>query len=126
MSGVTVKFPLEMSDKNSGFDAITTDELQDLVKFNIKNTLLTCPDERTFDEEGYGACLRAYLFEFAESGVIADMESVIRNQLSRFVPYIEIQSLEVTNPQDMVINVKLRYFINEISLNDFIEIQVSY
>jgi len=126
MSGVTVKFPLEISDKNSGFDAITTEELQDLVKFNIKNTLLTCPDERTFDEEDYGACLRAYLFEFTESGVIGDMESVIQSQLSRFVPYIEIQSLEVTNPQDMIINVKLRYFINEISLNDFIEIQVSY
>ena len=73
MAGVTVKFPLQISGKNSGFDEISTEELTELVKFNIKNTLLTCPDERTFDQEGFGVCLRKILFEYPQSDLLSSV-----------------------------------------------------
>ena len=114
MAGVTVKFPLQISGKNSGFDEISTEELTELVKFNIKNTLLTCPDERTFDQEGFGVCLRKILFEYPQSDLLSSVRSEIDKQLRKFVPYITIESLQVSNPQDMVVHITLKYFINEL------------
>ena len=125
MAGVTVKFPLQISGKNSGFDEISTEELTELVKFNIKNTLLTCPDERTFDQEGFGVCLRKILFEYPQSDLLSSVRSEIDKQLRKFVPYITIESLQVSNPQDMVVHITLKYFINELGVSDVLEIPVS-
>tara|TARA_R100000388_G_scaffold88765_2_gene69240 strand:- start:7396 stop:7776 length:381 start_codon:yes stop_codon:yes gene_type:complete len=125
MAGVTVKFPLQISGKNSGFDEISTEELTELVKFNIKNTLLTCPDERTFDQEGFGVCLRKILFEYPQSDLLSSVRSEINRQLRKFVPYITIESLQVSNPQDMVVHITLKYFINELGVSDVLEIPVS-
>ena len=125
MAGVTVKFPLQISGKNSGFDEISTEELTELVKFNIKNTLLTCPAERTFDQEGFGVCLRKILFEYPQSDLLSSVRSEIDKQLRKFVPYITIESLQVSNPQDMVVHITLKYFINELGVSDVLEIPVS-
>ena len=125
MAGVTVKFPLQISGKNSGFDEISTEELTELVKFNIKNTLLTCPDERTFDQEGCGVCLRKILFEYPQSDLLSSVRSEIDRQLRKFVPYITIESLQISNPQDMVVHITLKYFINELGVSDVLEIPVS-
>jgi phage baseplate assembly protein W len=125
MAGVTVNFPLQISGKNSGFDEISTAEIPELVKFNIKNTLLTCPDERTFDEDGFGVCLRKILFEYPQSSLLSSVKSEIERQLGKFVPYVTVESLEISNPQDMVVHIKLRYYINELGVSDVLEIPVS-
>ena len=124
MADLTVNFPLELTGKNSGFDMISDTEIKDLVKFNIKNTLLTCPDERTFDDEGFGACLRKVLFEFPVNSVLNTTEASIRNQLETFVPYIIIEDIDITNPEDMVAHIRLLYYINEIEARDELIIRV--
>ena len=124
MANLTVNFPLEETGKNTGFDLIRDDEIKDLVKFNIKNTLLTCPDERTFDDEGFGACLRKVLFEFPVESVLNSTEASIRKQLETFVPYIIIEDVDITSPQDMVAHVRLLYYINEIEARDELLIRV--
>jgi phage baseplate assembly protein W len=124
MASVTVKFPLEKTGKNNGFDNIQTSDLKEVVKFNIKNTLLTCPGERTFDNEDYGVCLRKSLFEFPSNSNFNSLKSRIKKQLKVFVPYIVLQEITITNPEDMVMSVNLRYYINEIDINDFLEISV--
>ena len=124
MAGVSVKFPLQQTGANTGFDNLTTEEIPELVKFNIKNTLLTCPGERTFDDEDFGVCLRKILFEYPGSELFSEVKSRITQQLNKFVPYIVLESVEIANPVDMVMNIKLRYFINEINLSDSLEIEV--
>lgn len=124
MANVTVKFPLEITGKNTGFDSITTNELTDVVKFNIKNTLLTCPGERTYDNEDFGACLRKLLFETTAGISFQALQIEIKKQLKIFVPYIEIQEIVIDTPEDMVVNIKLRYYINEIDIVDVLEISV--
>lgn len=124
MAKLTVNFPLQQTGKNPGFDMISDTEIKDLVKFNIKNTLLTCPDERTFDDEDFGACLRKILFEFPTASVLGGAESAIREQLEAFVPYIIIEDIDITNPEDMVTHVRLLYYINEIEARDELIIRV--
>ncbi len=124
MPKLTVKFPLEESGTNPGYDLISNDEINELVKFNIKNTLLTCPGERTFDHEDFGACLRELLFEFPTEGLLGKAQSRIQSQLSYFVPYITLEDIQVTNPEEMVMNIKLFYVINEIEVRDELEILV--
>ena len=124
MANLTVNFPLEMSGKNTGFDMISSAHLKELVKFNIKNTLLTCPDERTFDDENYGACLRKILFEYPTDSVLSQAETKIREQLEIFLPYIIIEDITITNPESMVAYVRLLYYINEIEARDELTITV--
>ena len=124
MASVTVSFPLEISGKNNGFDNVSTTDLKEVVKFNVKNTLLTCPGERTFDNEDYGVCLREMLFEYPTASNLNSVKTKITKQLRKFVPYIVIQEISVTNPEDMVMSVVLRYYINEIDVNDVLEISV--
>ena len=124
MARLTVRFPLEISSKNNGFDMIDGDEIKDLVKFNIKNTLLTCPDERTFDDEGFGACLRKILFEFHSNRLGIDVQARITSQLNRYVPYIVIEDISITNPEDSVMHIRLLYYINEIEARDELQIKI--
>ena len=114
MANLTVRFPLEQTGKNTGFDLLSSEDIRDLVKFNIKNTLLTCPGERTFDSEDFGACLRKILFEYPTASVLDTAASAIRKQLGIFVPYIVLEDVDITNPDNMVAHVRLLYYINEI------------
>jgi phage baseplate assembly protein W len=124
MANLTVNFPLEKTGRNTGFDMISSEHLKELVKFNIKNTLLTCPGERTFDNEDYGACLRKILFEFPTDSVLNTAQTKIREQLEIFVPYIVIEDITITNPESMVAHVRLLYYINEIEARDELLIRV--
>lgn len=124
MARLTVRFPLEISSKNNGFDTIDSNEIKDLVKFNIKNTLLTCPDERTFDEVGFGACLRKILFEFPSSRLSIDAQAKIKTQLQNHVPYIVVEDVAITNPEDSVMYIRLLYYINEIEARDELQIKI--
>ena len=125
MTKLSVRFPLEMTGKNPGFDLLSNEDLRELVKFNMKNTLLSCPDERVFDEDDFGACLRRMLFEFPTGPLLASVESKIRSQLSSFVPYIVVEDVAVTNPEDMVMYIRILYYINEIEARDELQLKVT-
>ena len=58
---VAVKFPLQIDDETANFIAFGTEELEQVVRQNIKMVLLTNPGERIFDDN-FGVGLRKYLF----------------------------------------------------------------
>ena len=56
----TIKFPLEIGIEDVGYQQIS--DFKELVEYNMKSTLLTCPGEIISDPQ-FGVCIRKVLFE---------------------------------------------------------------
>ena len=102
----------------SGFKQIDT--LRDNIKQNLKMLVLTNPGERVMDPN-FGGGVSRYLFEMIEdNSVYADIDSRIREQVSLYLPYVNIQRVEFLSEirNRNKINLKITYSVPRISLND--------
>jgi len=102
----------------SGFKQIDT--LRDNIKQNLKMLVLTNPGERVMDPN-FGVGVGRYLFEMIEdNSVFSDIDSRIREQVSLYLPYVNIQRVEFLseNRNRNKINLKITYSVPRISLND--------
>ena len=102
----------------SGFKQIDT--LRDNIKQNLKMLVLTNPGERVMDPN-FGVGVGRYLFEMIEdNSVFSDIDSRIREQVSLYLPYVNIQGVEFLseNRNRNKINLKITYSVPRISLND--------
>ncbi len=70
------------------------EDLKQQISFYLKNLLLTSPTENISDPN-YGVGLRRYLFEQNTEGVRSNLQSVIRNQVSSYLPYLIVEEVEV-------------------------------
>ena len=102
----------------SGFKQIDT--LRDNIKQNLKMLVLTNPGERVMDPN-FGVGVGRYLFEMIEDdSVFSDIDSRIREQVSLYLPYVNIQRVEFLSEirNRNKINLKITYSVPRISLND--------
>ena len=102
----------------SGFKQIDT--LRDNIKQNLKMLVLTNPGERVMDPN-FGVGVGRYLFEMIEdNSVFSDIDSRIREQVSLYLPYVNIQRVEFLSEirNRNKINLKITYSVPRISLND--------
>tara|TARA_R100001082_G_scaffold96879_1_gene64575 strand:- start:1020 stop:1403 length:384 start_codon:yes stop_codon:yes gene_type:complete len=86
-NGLTPLLPIE----SSRFDMITT--YPALVRQNLKMLVLTVPGERMMDVN-FGVGLKRYLFELNDNFTYQDIASRIREQVSRYMSFLEIQKIE--------------------------------
>jgi phage baseplate assembly protein W len=126
MKNYSIKFPLEVVPGRETFATIDESEISELIKFNIKSTLLTCPGERRDDLE-FGVCAKKYLFDFFSSSETGNLRSAILNQLNEYVPYCFIESVDVQAPEDDPNSLKItvRYEITDIGKKDIFELLLS-
>ena len=121
---MTVKFPLVKSGKNIGFETLSEDELTEVVKFNIKNIILTNPGEKTWDPD-FGAGIMGSLFEQATPSLISDIRSRIKIQLKLYMPYIRLLNLGLNYNEDNVLLVSMKYEIKINEVIDTMEIEIT-
>ena len=121
---MTVKFPLVKSGKNIGFETISEDELTEVVKFNIKNIILTNPGEKTWDPD-FGAGIIGSLFEQATPSLISDIRSRIKTQLRLYMPYITLLDLALSYNNENTFLVSLKYEIKISEVIDSMEIKIT-
>ena len=124
MPTYTVKFPLSVVSKEDTFAVIDETNIKEVVKFNIKSTILTCPGERRSNPD-FGVCAKRSLFEF--SGDTSQLFNEIVNQISEYVPYCSIDNLKITTPDDSpnTIFITLEYSIPLINQKDVFELILS-
>jgi phage baseplate assembly protein W len=117
----TVKFPLDVVSKRETFDVIDQSNIEEVVRFNIKSTILTCAGERRSDVM-FGCCARKYLFDFPSS--YQKLKTEIVNQIGKYVPYCNIQNITIRSPEENPnsIHIKIRYLISEINKKDVFEL----
>lgn len=119
-NGLSPRFPLSISDSG---DFANNETIKDLVKQNFRTLLLTIPGERIMIPD-FGVGFEKYLFELKSYGTIDNLASDIQNQVNKYLPYIEIQNIDLDrdNQVDDILSVKIEYFIKPISQKDIIEL----
>ena len=113
--GLSVALPLRI-DARDGAYGLNKNLLQ-VANQNLKMVILTAPGERImFPEFGVGA--RNYLFEQSTGPAIGTLTNSIRQQVAKYLPYIEILDLNVSSPSDLsnstdtsTIIIKIKYSV---------------
>lgn len=91
MAGYSARLPIT-EDSNDGFSLLQT--LTDVAVQNVKMLLYTEPGERIWDIN-FGVGVKKYLFEQNTSATRNQLKLRISNQISKYLPYINILNLEV-------------------------------
>lgn len=123
MAVYTVAWPLDVDGAEDTYKTYDETQVKEVVKFNVKSTILTCPGERRSDPN-FGVCVKKYLFEIIDEALLEEIYQDIRNQLRIHVPYCLIKDLEVSyeGQSGNGIRILLQYYIAEVNLQDELEI----
>tara|TARA_R100000231_G_C5297575_1_gene156559 strand:+ start:201 stop:635 length:435 start_codon:yes stop_codon:yes gene_type:complete len=128
-------FPLEIDEELGTYKQYGISDLTKVIDQNLKMVLLTNPGERIM-KPFFGVGLRKYLFEndsAIKSGIqynngesLLPLRQNIISQISTFLPYIEIQELEIGgSAYDNMLVVKIKYFTQETQSSSTFELTVT-
>jgi len=108
-SGYSPKLPISR-DLDDGY--ALTKSLEQVATQNLKHLLLTNPGERMMDPE-FGVGMARYLFQMRTEEVNYEMNSKIREQVSKYLSYINIQDLNFKNDlrNENLVSVSIVYSI---------------
>ena len=96
MSGLSPRLPLS---KNTEDGFATNKTIRAVAKQNLKMLLLTLPGERMMTPD-FGVGIRKYLFENLSQSTYSRIESRIRSQVDKYLPYIGIVSINFNSGND--------------------------
>lgn len=122
MASLAPKLPLTL-DSGDGYTSIKT--LKTLIKQNFKMLILTNPGERVMDPE-FGVGIKLFLFENFQSDVYARIDSRIKDQTQKYLPVIEIISIEfgVAEIENNSLGLRIEYIIPDIAARDLLEFTI--
>jgi phage baseplate assembly protein W len=124
MSGFSPQLPLTL-DPDDGYTL--NKSLKDVAKQNFKMLVLTNPGERIMDPE-FGVGILAYLFENNSPSTYGKIEARIRQQASKYLPYISVDQvsfdsyLDKPDITDNFLGVRIRYAVQKLGISDMLEI----
>jgi len=127
-AGYSPQLPLRHSVPD-GYYALNK-TFKDLVKQNIKMLFLTAPGERMMDPN-FGIGLRNFLFENVNSDVRMRLSEKITSQISIYMPYIEVEQIEmidlnqdnIITPENLAtLGIRFSYFIKTMGIRDTLEL----
>jgi hypothetical protein len=96
-SGLAPRLPLVFDDVFGPYGLIT--DFRALATQNLKMLILTNPGERIMDTE-FGVGLKSYLFEQNTPSTYSEIDSKIRQQVQKYLPYIGIERIDFAVPED--------------------------
>jgi phage baseplate assembly protein W len=91
--GITLPIQIGNTAFNQSFTSF------EQVKSNIKNVLLTKKLERVMNPD-FGSGLQELLFEMNDEILVSDVESVIREAVERWLPYVSVETIDVEVSND--------------------------
>ena len=104
------------------------DTIKKQINFFLKNLLLTSPGENISDPR-YGVGLYSFLFEPNIFSSYSNVISAISSQISRYIPYIVVSDISVSedpeNVDSNLMSIKIVYNIVEDAENMIFELEVS-
>ena len=115
---IGIKIPLTR-DERTGYTSLDT--YPETVKQNLKNLLLTNQGERVM-EPLFGVGIRHKLFEQKDSSTYAKIDSSIREQVRRYLPYLDLQEISFKEDDQNAVFIRIVYFITPLGTSDTLEI----
>jgi len=109
--GLSVALPLRIDPVDGAYGLNKT--LVDMATQNLKMVILTSPGERIMEPE-FGVGVRNYLFAQNSPGLSAQLRDRISQQVSKYLPYISLNNLQVFSPSILgyIDNTRLNIIIN--------------
>lgn len=122
MYGIAPKLPIKFTKQGTPLNTLN---IKENTQQNLKNLILTSPGERVMDSN-FGVGLRRYLFENNTPVARQKLESRIIDQVSTYMPFVEIVSLDVmhNNENPNLMDIKLRYAISNISSDELLSLSL--
>jgi len=106
----------EFGDTESGGGYRTIRNPHELAAQHLKMLLLTIPGERMM-KPAFGVGMAKYLWSKDHHTVHGQIESDIRSQVSRYLPYIDILNIDFSSSRDsdFLLNIAISYFVKALS-----------
>lgn len=121
--GISLALPIR-SDKLDGHYVLTK-TLEDTVRNNFKNLILTVRGERIMDPE-FGVGIHQLLFENSSTSLLDALEGAIITQTARYLPFVQVTKVDMNSmPDDNKLEVRISYLIKPLSTNDVLTINIS-
>ena len=118
------KWPLSLGNHDT-FELY--DDVKQQIGFYLKNLLLTSPGENLSDPS-YGVGLRRYLFEQNLPSVRSSISSAISTQMSIYLPYLQVQSIDVGSTSQQIeessLSIRITYEIPGDVVQEVFELNV--
>lgn len=122
MAGISPKLPLTNSNQEIGY--VLNKNLNESIKQNFRNLLLTNPGEKTFDPL-FGAGLEDFLFENESDFLVENVKKRINIQAQRYMPFLSLNKVDVSiNSDNNKISVSVLYSVNTLSLRDILNLDI--
>jgi len=119
------KFPLSQGNQDT---FALYEDIKQQISFYLKNLILTSPGENISDPS-YGVGLRRFLFEQNISSVRSSIQSSVSDQISRYLPYLNVINIEVSaTDQDIdnnSLSLKIAYSIPGNVVQEIFELNMS-
>ena len=114
--GISVALPLSYDQADGPYRL--NKNLEDVVKQNLKNLILTNPGERIMLPE-YGAGVRRLLFEPFSGATLEKISDAINSSVNAFMSFVEIEKITLlTQDQDDTLSPNSLRIIIEYNLGD--------
>ena len=128
MAGLAARLPLLISESDGPYDLLQS--IKEVAAQNVKMVVFTNPGERIMDIN-FGVGIKRFLFRQNTRETHDILRSRIREQITRYLPYIKILELQIdsplTNPNmpDNFMKLRLAYKIRPHNLRDVLELSIS-
>ena len=123
---LSIIFPINMnSENNAGIDSHPNSDTTTAIKQNMKMLLLTRKGGYVWDTN-FGVGLHSYLFENDVTISSPVIEAKIRAQASRYMPYVQIDGVNIEIDSDyQAMKVQIRFRYNGLSIPELFEVEIS-
>jgi|10_taG_2_1085330.scaffolds.fasta_scaffold00076_44 hypothetical protein len=118
MPGLSPKLPLNI-DQVDGYSLNKT--FKQLSRQNLKMVIMTNPGERIMIPD-FGVGIKTYLFENATQATFDEIEDEIKDQVSKYLPYMIINSIQF-NSEQVGINMSE---LETSSTSNYVNLQIKY
>jgi phage baseplate assembly protein W len=122
MPGISPKLPLALDKVDLAYKNNKT--LRESIQQNLKHLVLTNPGEKTMDSR-FGVGLKQFLFENFSSTIAENISSAIRTQIRRYMSFINVIEIRVSNDQDTnKLFVSIRYNVPNLSIDNILSLDI--
>jgi hypothetical protein len=115
--GYSVALPLTYNKQDGPF--MLNKSMIDVVKQNLKTLVLTDQGERLMIPD-FGVGLKKFLFENINQTTKIQIESEVKTQVGKYMPYVEIRRVDVLEDPNMTnkLVVVISFFVPALNVND--------
>ncbi len=128
---ISPRLPLSL-DNRTGYNMLVT--MRQAISQNLKCLMLTAPGERIMDPE-FGVGLNKYVFQNYGPELVKNIKVNIRQQVSKYMPFVSIQEAQVTfgemlteNPDSdnqNKLGVTIKYVVQSVGISDVLSLSLA-